>query len=64
MTCDWQLPSGAEISVELPGAGGAVSGRVVRSEGDALALVFRQDAGNLEQLDLALAMFGGEREAA
>ena len=64
MACDWELQAGVELSVELPGAGGAVTGRVVRSDGRVVAVVFRQDAEALARLDRALAAFGGERRAA
>jgi methyl-accepting chemotaxis protein len=58
LACDWPLRAGTEVTVELPGAGGAVSGRAVRSDGGVLAVLFRQDAESLARLDRVLAGFG------
>jgi methyl-accepting chemotaxis protein len=64
LVCDWQLATGAEVAVELPGAGGPIDARVVRREGAALGLVFRQDAGSLERVDRILVAFEKTLQAA
>jgi len=51
----WSADVGTEVQVELPGAAGAVSARVVRSERGLLALAFRQDAAVLRSVDQAMA---------
>ncbi|HEY1936257.1 MAG TPA: methyl-accepting chemotaxis protein [Acetobacteraceae bacterium] len=62
--CDWVLPVGTEASLDLPQAGGAVSGRVVRAAGGLLALVFRQDAESSARVDRAIAALQQARAAA
>jgi methyl-accepting chemotaxis protein len=62
--CSTKLPAGTEVTVDLPGAGGAVSGRVVRSDGRLLAAEFCQDAETQARLDRALEAVGGMRQAA
>ena len=64
LTCDWKLPSGTGVTVELPGAGGSASGRAVRSVDGVLAVVFAQDAENLARIDRAIAGLGEIRRAA
>jgi diguanylate cyclase (GGDEF)-like protein/hemerythrin-like metal-binding protein len=58
VNCDWKLQSGTDVTLVLPGAQGVVSGHVVRSDGDVVAVMFQQDPQCLEQLDRALAKFG------
>jgi methyl-accepting chemotaxis protein len=62
--CDWKLQAGAEVTIELPGAPGTISGRAVRSAGNVLALVFRQDTQTLARLDRSLALFAASQQAA
>ena len=51
---DWQPSVGTEVQVELPGAGGAVTGRAVRWQNGMLALAFRQEETMLRRVDQAL----------
>ena len=51
MNCDWKLPIGTDVTVVLPGAQGAVSGQVVRSDGAVLAVMVRQHAASQARLD-------------
>jgi methyl-accepting chemotaxis protein len=62
--CDWVLPAGTEASLELPQAGGPVSGRVVRASEGMLALVFRQDNESSARVDRAVAALQQARAAA
>ncbi|KAA5612708.1 methyl-accepting chemotaxis protein [Rhodovastum atsumiense] len=62
--CDWTLPAGAEVTIELPQAGGEIHARVVRSNGRDLGLVFRQDVATLARVDRVLAGIGGAGMAA
>lgn len=55
LRCGWQLQRGVEVTIELPGADGAVSGRAIRADGQKLDVMFRQDAKTLERLERALA---------
>ena len=57
---DWWTDAGTEVQVELPGAGGAVAARTVRSDGRVLALAFRNDEAALQRIDGALACIGAE----
>ncbi|CAH2603176.1 HAMP domain-containing protein [Rhodovastum atsumiense] len=60
----WVPHPGTEVGLDLPGAGGAIAGRAVRSDSGVLGLVFRQDAENLARLDRAIAALGTTRLAA
>ncbi|HEY2621562.1 MAG TPA: methyl-accepting chemotaxis protein [Acetobacteraceae bacterium] len=51
---EWSAQAGTEVQVELPGAGGAVTARVVRGEGRVLVLAFRQEEAMLHRVDAAL----------
>ena len=62
--CDQTLPPGATVEVELPGSGGAVPGRVVRSGGDELVVVFGADPAVLARIDRALDVLSPTRHAA
>jgi hypothetical protein len=64
LRCDWSLAPGDAVEVELPGAEGAVAGRVVRSGGDELAVVFTQEPAALARIDRALDRLGKVRAAA
>lgn len=57
VTCDWQLPAGGEVRIELRGAGGEIHARVVRVDGSGMWLVFAQDAESLARIDRVLATF-------
>jgi methyl-accepting chemotaxis protein len=54
VVCDLRLAAGDNVDIDLPNAGGPVAARVVRSGGGILALVFHQDATDLERIDRAL----------
>jgi methyl-accepting chemotaxis protein len=49
------LAVGAEVSLDLPGAGGPVPGRVGRCGDGELALLFRQDRATAARVDMAMA---------
>jgi hypothetical protein len=46
--------AGTKVQVELPGADGAVTARVVRWENGLLAVAFRQDEAMLRRIDQTL----------
>jgi methyl-accepting chemotaxis protein len=54
ISCALVLDPGAEVSVALPGTGAVVAARVVRNEGETLAVAFRQDPISLANVDRAL----------
>jgi PilZ domain len=64
LDCNWTLSPGAQVQIELPAAGSAVSARVVRRESNGLALVFAADSAALARIDRALDAIGGHRAAA
>jgi methyl-accepting chemotaxis protein len=64
LACDWQLTPGADVSVELPGAGGVIDARVVHADGAGVGLVFRRDIKNLSHIDRAIVQFGVARKVA
>jgi methyl-accepting chemotaxis protein len=55
---------GRDVEVELPDAGGPVTGRVIRASDGVVALVFSQDAAMLVRIDRALASLSAVRKAA
>jgi methyl-accepting chemotaxis protein len=57
LICDWRLPAGADVTVELSAAGEAIGARVVRADGSGVGLVFLQDTGTLAYIDRVLAKF-------
>jgi hypothetical protein len=60
----WRLPAGQEIELDLPDGRGAVPGRVVRCEGEVLAMVFRQDGATAGRVARAIEFLGRHRTAA
>lgn len=64
LECDWQLAAGSEMELDLPGAPGTVTARVVRSADNVLAVVFKQDTATLALVDKAYAMLDAGRSAA
>jgi methyl-accepting chemotaxis protein len=64
LICEWTVAAGSEVEIELPNAAGMVTGRVARSDGHELAVVFAGDAANLARVDRALDALGAAREAA
>jgi methyl-accepting chemotaxis protein len=55
---------GTEVSVELPGAGGAMNGRVVRVEGGVLGIEFQDDAAVRSRLERVMQSLMVARQAA
>jgi methyl-accepting chemotaxis protein len=64
LACDWTLPPGTPLDVELPGAGSPVPARVVRASKGELAVVFSSEPHALAQIDRALATVTTARRAA
>jgi methyl-accepting chemotaxis protein len=54
LACDWPLVPGSPFEIDLPRAEGTVTGRVVRSNAQALALVFSGDPATLARVDTAI----------
>jgi methyl-accepting chemotaxis protein len=54
LDCAWILPSGTAVELDLPNAGGKVTGRVFRSNDGDMGLVFAGDPANRERIDRAL----------
>ncbi|MFC7738461.1 methyl-accepting chemotaxis protein [Roseomonas sp. GCM10028921] len=54
LACDWPCEIGAELLVNLPGAGGPAHARVVNSRGHVLGLAFRQDPATLARVGVAM----------
>jgi hypothetical protein len=50
----WRPEAGTDVQVELPGADGAVTARVVRWESGLLVFAFRQDEAMLRRIDQTL----------
>jgi methyl-accepting chemotaxis protein len=61
--CDLDLAAGAAIELELPNGAGKVTGRVVRSNGREIALVFNGDPANAAKIDRALDSLSSRRAA-
>ena len=57
---DWQGSAGSEVELELPGTGGGVAARVVRSENGVLGLAFRQGQETQRRVDQVLAHIGAQ----
>jgi methyl-accepting chemotaxis protein len=55
LRCDWPVTVGADVEVGLPER---VSGRVARSSHGVIAIMFRQDATSLAQIDRTLDAIG------
>jgi methyl-accepting chemotaxis protein len=56
----WQAETGAQISMELPGADGPVTGRVVHRHDGVAGLVFPSDATTTRRVNQALLRIGGD----
>jgi methyl-accepting chemotaxis protein len=61
--CSAAAECGTEVWIVLPGTDGAVAARVVRTDGQLLALAFRQEANMLARIDSALDHIGGKGDA-
>jgi methyl-accepting chemotaxis protein len=57
MECSALLVVGDEVEVQLPGVGGPVMGRVLRSLGTAPAIIFRQDPQSIARIDAVMKAF-------
>jgi methyl-accepting chemotaxis protein len=62
--CDWTLPSGTQLDIDLPHADEPVPARVVRCNGGELAVVFGSDAAALARIDRTLDALAQVRRAA
>ncbi|HEX3993972.1 MAG TPA: methyl-accepting chemotaxis protein [Acetobacteraceae bacterium] len=51
LVCDWTLPAGTMLDIELSEAVGGIPARVVRSGGGELALIFNSEPQSLRRLD-------------
>lgn len=58
LACSLKLDSGSEVEIGLPGLDGVVPARVVRSTGEIMAIVFRQDPLVLARVDDAMMSIG------
>ena len=63
LNCDRQLPTGILIELELPHGAGKASGRMVRSDGREMALVFNGDPASLARIDKAMDLLSSRRAA-
>jgi methyl-accepting chemotaxis protein len=64
LACDWSLPAGTPLEIDLSAAGGSIAGRVARSAGGVLIAVFSADPTVLERIDRALDAIARRRMAA
>jgi methyl-accepting chemotaxis protein len=58
------VPVGRDVEIDLPDAGGPVTGRVIRAEGGIVAIGFSQEPVMLDRVDRALASLSADRKAA
>ena len=58
------LPIGQEIEIDLLGAGGPVTGRVVRTTGNITAFEFKEGPGMLARIDRCLMSLSAATKAA
>jgi methyl-accepting chemotaxis protein len=64
LDCDERVAHGLEVSLELPAAGGAVTGTVIRSDGTTLALAFDEDEATRARVRRAIGALGNAEQAA
>jgi len=55
VVCDWTLPLGTAIGIDLPNTDGSTMGHVIRSDGHEIALVFQRDRETEARVDRAMA---------
>jgi methyl-accepting chemotaxis protein len=55
LASDWTMPTGTQVEIELPDAGGSVPARVVRCGGGELGVVFGSEPQALQRIDRFLA---------
>ena len=64
LECAWSLAAGEPFDIDLPGAGAPVTGRVVRSTPETLAVMFDATPANMTCIDRVLAALVGYQAAA
>ncbi|MDO9711057.1 cache domain-containing protein [Paracraurococcus lichenis] len=64
LVCALALPAGAEVELDLPGAGMPVAARVARTDDGVLAVTFRQDPATLACIDRTIETIAGRARAA
>ena len=63
--CDWQLPPGADVVIELPESGGRVNGRAwYVLDGNNMGLIFHQDGDSHARVGRFLKVIDKHRQAA
>lgn len=60
LLCGLMPAAGSPVMIGLPGAAGQVAGRVVRSGGGIIAVVFQQDAVSSGRVDQSMEFFGAK----
>ena len=61
--CDWPLAPGTAMELGLPGGDGNLAGRVARTTGREISVVFNDDPANLARIDRALTSLASQRAA-
>ncbi len=64
VVCDWTLPPGTGVEIDLPQATGVVTGRVAHSDGHEVGLVFGSHPANPGRIDRVLDMLSTTAAAA
>ena len=64
LECNWSLPAGSPVELDLPATTASVKARVVRAGNDGFAVVFTSDPVAVAHIDRALEAIGGRRDAA
>ena len=64
VACDWPLAAGTSFEIELPTAGGGVTGRVAHCSKGSLGLIFSSDPAMLARVDRVLDALRSRRAAA
>jgi methyl-accepting chemotaxis protein len=54
LICDWCLPAGTAVELDLPHGAGTVTGCVVHGDGQEMGIMFGNEPGNLARVDRAL----------
>jgi methyl-accepting chemotaxis protein len=64
LLCDWRLPEGDDVTLDLPGGETGVPARVLRCQDQTVSLMFRQDAETALRAGRAVAAIAAGRRAA
>jgi methyl-accepting chemotaxis protein len=64
LLCDWSLPAGQDVALDLPGGECGVPARVLSCQGQTVSLIFRQDAETSLRADRAVMAVAAARLAA